>query len=35
MMRTIDIIVIVAFFIMAIWFLAKGYPDTLGSIGGF
>ncbi len=36
MIRTIDIIVIVAFFIIAAWFLIKGYPETIGAfIGGF
>ena len=35
MMKIIDFIVVVLFFIIAIWLLIKGYPDTIGSIGAF
>ena len=36
MIKTIDIIAIVAFFIIAVWFLIRGYPDTIGAfIGSF
>lgn len=35
MIKVIDFIVVVIFFIIAIWFLIKGYPNTIGSIGAF
>lgn len=35
MMRTVDFIVIVAFFIIAVWVIVSQYSNTIGSIGSF
>ena len=37
MMKVIDIIFVITFLILGIYFLIKGYPDTLGAFigGGF
>lgn len=36
MIKIIDFIAVVAFFIIAIYFLVKGYPETIGAfIGSF
>ncbi len=34
-MSIIDIIVIVAVIAIAVWFLVKGYPNTVGQIHNF
>lgn len=35
MMKIIDFIVVVTFFIIAIYLLIKGYPETFGTAGFF